>query len=163
MSTKTDFYIGCGSDAEWIGSLQWDCEPDNILLVPAGRLALTTSAEIVYRHAVEVLLAEWIDDDYRHAYRAADGWPWPWPTSHVSSWIVTFDPDELAVFTTVGGGTRWERIDPSDPRQPANVDDELGPPDPCAWLDNPAAPPSVPMPLMFDPALGNSPPAGGAS
>jgi hypothetical protein len=61
------------------------------------------------------------------------------------------------VFVTVGGGTRWERIDPRAPRPPANEDDELGPPDIQAWLDNPAAPPSVPMPLMRDPPPGNPP------
>ncbi|WP_238412895.1 hypothetical protein [Saccharothrix deserti] len=41
MSTKTDFYVGRGHDAEWLGSLQWNCDPDNLLRVPPGRLALT--------------------------------------------------------------------------------------------------------------------------
>ncbi|MEC3979916.1 hypothetical protein [Amycolatopsis sp. H20-H5] len=155
MSTTTDFYVGRGPDAEWIGSLQRDCEPDNILLVPPGRLALTTSTESTYRHAVEALLADWVTGNHGRSHRIVDGWPWPWPTSHVSSWIVIFDPGESAVFTTVGGGTRWERIDPADPRQSANVDDELGPPDLHSWLADPAAPPSAPMPRMLHPAPGN--------
>jgi hypothetical protein len=162
MSTKTDLYIGRGHDAEWIGSLQGECDPENMLRVPPGRLALTARDEATYRDAVQDLLTVWAVEEIGHAYPPRTGWPWPWPTSHVSSWIIAYDPDEAGVFVTVGGGTRWERIDPRAPRPPANEDDELGPPDLQAWLDNPAAPPSVPMPLMRDPATGEPTHLGGA-
>jgi hypothetical protein len=155
MSTKTDLYFGRGPDAEWVGSLQWDCDPGNLLRVPPGRRALTAPDEPSYRAAVRDLLIAWAVEDHGHSYPPRTGWPWPWPTSHVCSWIIAYDPDEGTVFVTVGGGTRWERLDPRAPRQPANEDDELAPPDFQAWLDNPAAPPSVPMPLMRDAATGN--------
>jgi hypothetical protein len=45
MSAKTDFYLGRGPDAEWIGSLQWDCHPHNLLRVPPGHRALTAPDE----------------------------------------------------------------------------------------------------------------------
>jgi hypothetical protein len=56
------------------------------------------------------------------------------------------------VFVTIGGGVRWERLNPRAPYQPAT--DDLGPPELQAWLRAPADPPSVPLPLMRDPATG---------
>lgn len=70
----------------------------------------------------------------------------------MSSWIVTFDPADNGVFVTVGGGVRWERLDPRNPREPCT--DDLGSPDLEAWLRAPADPPSVPLPLMRDPSTG---------
>lgn len=151
MSTKTDFYLGRGHDAEWLGSLQWECEPENLLRVPPGRLALTATDEITYRAAVADLFIVWETEDLGTAYPRRTGWPWPWATSHVSSWIVAFDPAAPGVFLTVGGGVRWEPLDPRNPREPA---EDIGPPDIKAWLRAPADPPSVPLPLMRDPATG---------
>lgn len=150
MSEKTDFYLGRGHDAQWLGSLQWDCEPDNLLRVPAGRRALTATDETTYRAAVADLFCTWETEGIGEAYpRHRSGWPWPWPTSHVNSWIITFDPAAPGVFLTVGGGVRWEPLDPRDPRQPDG--EAIGPPDIEAWLRAPADPPSVPLPLMRNP------------
>jgi hypothetical protein len=30
MGTRADFYIGCGRDSEWIGSIAWDGYPDGL-------------------------------------------------------------------------------------------------------------------------------------
>ncbi|MFE0025470.1 hypothetical protein [Amycolatopsis sp. NPDC059021] len=147
MSSYTDFYIGRGEHAEWIGSLHGECYPDNFLAVPPVRLALTTTDENTFRAAVTDALVVWEDEHLGQGYRPDLGWPWPWYSSHNSSWIITFDPEAVAVFVTVGGGVRWHRIDPHGPRFPEG-DDPLGPPDISAWLRDPAAPPSVPMPLM---------------
>lgn len=150
MATKTDFYIGRGTHAEWIGSLERDCPPANVLRVPPGRLALTATDEPTYRAAVEDLLIVWSVEDLGEAHPRAHGWPWPSPTSHHrSDWIITFDPDEGGVFVTVGGGIRWHPINPRAPRQPHS--DTLEPPDIAAWLRDPAAPPSVPLPTMRNP------------
>jgi hypothetical protein len=136
MSTKTDFYLGRGHDAEWLGSLQWECEPENLLRVPPGRLALTATDEPTYRAAVADLFIVWETEELGTAYPRRTGWPWPWATSHVSSWIVAFDPAAApGVFLTVGGGVRWEPLDPRNPREPA---EDIGPPDIYAWLRDPA-------------------------
>ncbi|QWF81031.1 hypothetical protein [Amycolatopsis sp. CA-230715] len=147
MSSNTDFYLGRGEHADWIGSLRGESYPDNFLAVPPLRLALTATGEDTFRAAVADTLVVWEDERLGQGYRPELGWPWPWYSSHNSSWIITFDSEAEAVFVTVGGGVRWHRIDPHDPRFPEG-DDPLGPPDIHAWLRDPAAPPSVPMPLM---------------
>jgi hypothetical protein len=152
MSTKTDFYLGRGLGAEWVGALQQDCAPPNLLRVPPGRLALTATDEHTYRAAVADLFIVWETEGIGAAYPRRAGWPWPWPTSHVSSWIITFDPLVGGVFATVGGGVCWARIDPRKPREPST--EGMEPPDIEAWLRAPAAPPSVPLPLMRDPGTG---------
>lgn len=152
MSSYTDFYLGRGENAEWIGSLQGECYPDNFLAVAPLRLALTATNTDAFRAAVTDTLDIWEDERLGRAYRRERGWPWVWHSSHNSSWILAFAPAAEAVFATVGGGVRWHRIDPRDPWFPEG--DPLGPPDIHAWLRDPAAPPSVPMPLMRDPATG---------
>ncbi|MEV6639651.1 hypothetical protein [Amycolatopsis sp. NPDC051371] len=153
MSTKTDFYLRRGISAEWLGSVARDAHPEDLLAVPPGRLALTTTDETTYRDAVNDLITVWACEDLGEAYPRRGGWPWPWATSHHTDWIVAFDRGENAVFLTVGGGVAWHRINPRCPCVPEG-EDPLGPPDIHAWLADPAAPPSVPMPLMRDPATG---------
>jgi len=162
MSTKTDFYLGRGTTAEWLGSVARDATPQNLLAVPPGRLALTTTDEATYRDAIDDLITVWACEGLGEAYPRRGGWPWLSATSHRTDWIVAFDPDECAVVVTVGGGVAWHRINPRCPCIPDGdgEDDPLGPPDLRAWLADPAAPPSVPMPLMRDPATGLPTPAG---
>ncbi|MFE5565037.1 hypothetical protein ACFQ68_08600 [Amycolatopsis japonica] len=144
-----DFYLGRGEYAEWIGSLYGKCSPENFLAVAPIRLEITATDEAVFREAVTDAFDVWEEERLGRAYRREGGWPWSWNTSHISSWIITFDPGDGAVFATVGGGVRWHRFDPLNPWFPEG-DDSLGPPDSSAWLRDPAAPPSVPMPLMRD-------------
>jgi hypothetical protein len=73
MSTKTDLYIGRGHNAEWIGSLHWECDPENMLRVPPGRLALTARDEATYRDAVQDLLTVWAVEEIGHAYPLRTG------------------------------------------------------------------------------------------
>jgi hypothetical protein len=162
MSTKTDLYVGRGHDAEWIGSLQWDCTPENLLRVPPGRLALTATDEATYRAAVADLFIVWETEDLGRVYPSVHGWPWLWHTSHRNSWIITYDPNPGVVFVTVGGGVRWLCFDPLAPNAARDNNDALEPPDFAAWLREPVAPPSVPLPLMRDPATGLPTPAGGS-
>lgn len=151
MSSYTDFYVGRGADAEWIGSLRGESCPDNVRAVPPLLLALTTTDEDAFRAAVVDALDVWEDELLGQGYRPGRGWPWPWHSSHFASWIVAFDPEPGAVFVTVGGGVRWHRIDPHDPSFPDSK--PLGPLDTGAWPRDPAAPPSVPMPLMGEKAV----------
>lgn len=161
LPNYTDFDVGRGETAEWIGSLRGQCYPDTFLAVPPVRLALTATEENLFRAAVADALEVWEDDRLGQGYPRYLGWPWPWLTSHKSRWVIAFDPGAGAVFVTVGGGVAWHPIDPHDPRFPEG-DDPLGPPDMLAWLRNPAAPPSVPLPLMRDPVTGFWAPAGDA-
>ncbi len=77
MSTKTDFYLGRGHDAEWLGSLQWECEPENLLHVTPGRFALTATDELTYRAAVADLFITNEVEKLGAAYLRRTGWPWP--------------------------------------------------------------------------------------
>ncbi|MDT8916051.1 hypothetical protein [Amycolatopsis sp. PS_44_ISF1] len=142
-----DFAIGLGENATWIGSLQGECYPSSFLSVPSLWLALTTIDENIFRAAVSDTLDGWRSQHHEQGHHQDPGWPWPWYTSHNSSWIITFDPEAEAVFVTVGGGVGWHRIAPHHSQFPEE-NDSLGPPDIVAWLRDPAAPPSVPMPLM---------------
>lgn len=69
MGTRADFYVGCGSGAEWIGSIAWDGYdiPDTIL---------KATSEQEYREAATNFFAS--RDD---ATLPEMGWPWPWDTS----------------------------------------------------------------------------------
>ncbi|PPK63378.1 hypothetical protein V5P93_002347 [Actinokineospora auranticolor] len=140
MSTTTDFYVGRGSRAEWIGSLQWDCAPAGLIRVPPGRLALAATDESTYRAAVADLFVVWESENIGHAYPRRTGWPWRWHTSHHSTWIITFDPVTRRALSTVGGGVRWEPATPHASRTDAPIPPGHGP---------------VPLPLMRDPDTGH--------
>jgi hypothetical protein len=71
MGTRADFYLGKGSDAEWLGSIGWDGYPagipENILQAPD---------DAAFRAAVAEFLS-----DREDGTKPEDGWPWPWNTS----------------------------------------------------------------------------------
>ncbi|WP_242578947.1 hypothetical protein [Amycolatopsis sp. 195334CR] len=90
MSTRTDFYAGEGARAQWIGSLQFACHPDNLLKDFHGREALTAIAPSRYYVAVQDLLMMWAVRGLGAAHEPRHGWPWPWDTSHCNDWIITF-------------------------------------------------------------------------
>lgn len=79
------------------------------------------------------------------AHEPRNGWPWDWESSHSNDWILThFDG---AAHMAAGGGDRWHRLDPDDPRPPLRC----GPPDFAAWLRDPRAAPAVPLPVHRPP------------
>jgi hypothetical protein len=102
------------------------------------------------RRAVDDLLVVRAVVGIGESFPAGTGWPWPCATSHRCDWIITDDPTLGGVCVTVGGGMRWHHLDPSNPQPPCG--DTLRPADITAWLLAPADPPSVPLPLMRDPA-----------
>lgn len=106
MSSKIDFYDGRGSTAKWLGSLQDDCTPEQLLTYPAGHRALTATDPITFTDAVTTLIEHWPS----MAYHPENGWPWPWPDSHLTDWICAFDHGR--VWLAIGIGCRWQHLDP---------------------------------------------------
>lgn len=144
MATRTDFYLGSGPTAQWVGSLLFACHPDNLLKHEHGRAALTAREPSTYCEAVDELLMMWPVGGFGAAHAPRHGWPWDWETSHVNDWILTYLPGpDSGVHMTAGGGDRWHRLDPAEPRPPLRC----GPPDFAAWLRDPSAAPAVPLPL----------------
>ncbi|WP_241832828.1 hypothetical protein [Amycolatopsis sp. CB00013] len=115
MSSNTDFYLGRGDEAEWIGSLHGECYPENFLAVPPVRLAITATDETVFREAVADAFDVWEEESLGHVYHRKGGWPWPWYSSHNSSWIITFDPQRQR---GVRHGGRRRPLAPPRPAQP---------------------------------------------
>jgi hypothetical protein len=140
-----DFYLGRGFDAHWLGSIQGSARPSVLLTTEAGRRTLTATTVAAFVDAVTDVLVHWPIGSQGASFPRDDGWPWP--TSHSTDWVVAFDPRPSAVFLTVGGGIRWYRMNPARPQVPAQ-NHSLGPVDIRAWLRDPTAPPSVPMPIM---------------
>ena len=71
MGTRADFYVGCGVDAEWIGSIALDGYRDGI-----DPQILNCQSEAAFRHAVDAFISDRDDGT-----KPSDGWPWPWDTS----------------------------------------------------------------------------------
>ncbi|MFI9452501.1 hypothetical protein [Amycolatopsis sp. NPDC052450] len=145
LVTRTDFYLGTGPTAHWLGSLQFACHPDNLLKLSHGRATLTAREPSAYRAVVKDLLLMWAVGGLGAAHEPRNGWPWDWESSHSNDWIIThFDG---AAHMTAGGGDRWHRLDPDDPRPPLRC----GPPDFATWLRDPRAAPAVPLPVHRPP------------
>lgn len=89
MGTRSDYYVGRGPNAEWIGSRQYDGHPTNIVtdLVPSH---LRSKTEHDWRESVAVMLA-----DHDDSIAPGDGWPWPWETSLNTDYAYAFDGGEV--------------------------------------------------------------------
>ena len=82
MGTRSDFYVGVGKNAEWLGSVAWDGyewgEDENCQLMKA-----TTESE--YRMAVSGIAKA--RDDWT---APEQGWPWPWDDSNTTDCAYAF-------------------------------------------------------------------------
>lgn len=76
MGARADFYVGRGTEAEWLGSIGSDGYPSDI---SPRVLAAVTEPE--YRAAVQEFL-----DACGEATFPKDGWPWPWNDSRGSDY-----------------------------------------------------------------------------
>lgn len=92
MGTRSDYYVGRGENAEWLGSLCWDGFPDS----HAKPLAEITD-EATYRAKV----AEILEAEKDQATLPAMGWPWPWDDSQTTDFAYAFD-DGKAWFSSFG-------------------------------------------------------------
>lgn len=102
MGTRADFYVGKGTEAEWLGSIAWDGHPDAEAAVEVG--SATTEAE--FRQAVTDMLAQ--RDDATLPER---GWPWPWNDSQTTDYAYSFDDGRV---TYSCFGTAWKGMDEED-------------------------------------------------
>ena len=90
MGTRCDFYIGFGTEAEWLGSVAWDgyqWEEDR----DADISKATTEDE--FRKSVA---AEFSDRD--DATLPENGWPWPWDDSRTTDRQVVFADGQVQHF-----------------------------------------------------------------
>lgn len=97
MGTRADFYVGRGSDAEWLGSIAWDGYPDG---TPRDLVASETE-ETFRAEAARMLSAQ-------DATTPAMGWPWPWTNSSGTDYSYAWD--DGAVWAACFGGP-WVRAD----------------------------------------------------
>lgn len=85
MGTRADFYVGRGTDAEWLGSIGWDGYPDGI----AGEV-LGAQTEDEYRAAIAAHIS--CRDDFT---APGSGWPWPWDDSSTTDYAYAFDDGKV--------------------------------------------------------------------
>ena len=119
MGTRADFYVGRGTDAEWLGSIAWDGNPGG---APAACFEAIFS-EADWRKAVSLLLSE--DDS---ATLPEQGWPWPWDDSGTTDYAHAYDDGKLY---SSSFGHPWFVVDP--------LADNYGEPDGEAEAEGPAA------------------------
>jgi len=89
MGTRADFYIGRGSDAEWLGSVgrdgyKWD-NPDSDLMKAEDADA--------FRAAVAAIQAT------RRDFTTPDeGWPWPWKDSRTTDYAYVLHDGKVTAY-----------------------------------------------------------------
>lgn len=81
MGTRADFYVGRGTQAEWLGSIGMDGYPDGV-----SGYVLAAKTEDNYRKAVAQFLKERSDGTTPDM-----GWPWPWDDSNTTDYAYAFD------------------------------------------------------------------------
>lgn len=98
MGTRADFYIGCGKDATWLGSVGWDGyewqnDPESLLM--------QASSEEEFKEAVSQIA------DERDDWTSPDlGWPWPWENSSTTDWTYFFSKGRTRAVEW-GGNIVW--------------------------------------------------------
>ena len=112
MGTRADFYIGCGPDAEWLGSVAWDgYEWDN---AECDLMKATTPD--AFRAAVGAIQAE------RRDFTApAEGWPWPWNDSNTTDYAYVLHEGKAPAYCFGREVIARDKNDDSDEEVP-NVD-----------------------------------------
>jgi hypothetical protein len=103
MGTRADFYVGRGSDAEWLGSIAFDGYPYGVFdedFRPAD-----CPADEVWREKVATFL-----DGRDDATLPGDGWPWPWDDSRTTDYAYAWEDGEVygSCF-----GHKWFTVDPA--------------------------------------------------
>lgn len=87
-----DFYVGTGSNAIWIGTLNsTDGEPSRMLEnTDFGRHVLTATDVVTYRNAVHELFNETREARNGYAHTRTDGWPWSESGTSGADWVIQF-------------------------------------------------------------------------
>jgi hypothetical protein len=97
VGTRADFYVGRGTEAEWLGSIAWDGYPDGL---PEDLRACSNEED--WRGAIAGFLAGREDGTLPE-----HGWPWPWNDSRTTDFAYAFDGGQVWVS---GFGRSW-RVD----------------------------------------------------
>ena len=82
MGTRVDFYVGRGTEAEWLGSYAFDGYPMGVFGEAYDNGELFTDQpldEQGWRNWVTSWLA--LDENVARATTPDMGWPWPWEDS----------------------------------------------------------------------------------
>lgn len=93
MGTRSDFYIGIGKNAEWIGSVAYSGMPEAI----AEYGIFGAATELEFRSLISQL------HSLEHFTRPEQGWPWPWNDSLKSDYAYVFHEGRV-----VFGSGYWE-------------------------------------------------------
>lgn len=101
MGTRSDFYVGRGPEAEWLGSISWDGYPagvDDAVFYP------TTEHE--YRTAVTNFLASRDDRTL-----PTEPWPWPWNDSGTTDYAYAYENGKVYASSF---GRAWFEVNPNE-------------------------------------------------
>lgn len=151
MGTRADFYVGVGEQAEWLGSIAWDGNPEGIKDTPKGEEAVRKSYAAPHWRPSDI--EEFIRSDAacefgqhiltstdEDAYRAAvsgyvtaredgtlpeRGWPWPWDTSATTDYAYFFF--EGKVLASSFGGALFDPLG-IEPDEDNDIKPVAGPP-----------------------------------
>ncbi len=102
MGTRADFYVGRGTQAEWLGSIAWDGHPASVFEDDNVMPTLAVE-ESQWRAWVAQFL-----QDRDDATLPADGWPWPWDDSGTTDYAYAWDG---GVVYASGFGHGWFAVD----------------------------------------------------
>ena len=98
MGTRSDYYIGVGENAEWLGSAAYDGYPETETLKGGIPEALTSATtEDAFREALKLVSAR---DDWT---APEQGWPWPWDDSGTTDYAYCFDASAARVIVVCFG------------------------------------------------------------
>lgn len=118
MGTRSDFYVGKGKDAKWLGSAAWDGDPYS--MEEDGILSPTTEPLFV---AAVIKMLEARDD----ATNPSQGWPWPWEDSCTTDFAYCFVNDHVEIFD-FGHPYQWPRPELSDEEMEKFAEEESNQP-----------------------------------
>lgn len=104
MGTRADFYIGRGEQAEWLGSIAWDGNPDGVFDGTTGLFDQPWTEE-GWRVFLAAFFGERDDSTLPE-----QGWPWPWDDSRTTDYAYALD--DGAIWSSCFGG-EWFRVDPA--------------------------------------------------
>ena len=122
MGARADFYVGRGTTAQWIGSIQFDGHPDTIM----GRRKHPALPNKLARSKTSEAFVERLGDrmgDRDDFYAPPEPWPWPWEDSRMTDYAYAFDDGLMWVLTGEIEAPSWVPIADELHRRAAPSDD----------------------------------------
>lgn len=89
MGTKADFYIKDGDVLRWQGSIEWDCNEEDI---PDSVVQSACNEEFLLN------LDTFFQRKKHNVTYSAKGWPWHWPTSKGTDYAYIMVEERGAVY-----------------------------------------------------------------